>query len=105
MLHTEVGRLALQDRRPFRGVRGLDRATIVQVHFATRAKRTLRETKGHHMNPDRARIYMDHSATTPVDPRVIEAMSPYWNDIFGNSESFHSFGQARGFFTTRPPGV
>lgn len=45
------------------------------------------------MNPDQARTFMDHSATTPVDPRVVEAMSPYWNDIFGNSESSHSFGQ------------
>lgn len=39
-------------------------------------------------------IYLDHSATTPVDPRVIEAMSPYWHDAFGNSESFHTIGQA-----------
>ena len=39
-------------------------------------------------------IYLDHSATTPVDPRVIEAMAPYWSEIFGNSESAHAFGQA-----------
>ena len=39
-------------------------------------------------------IYMDHSATTPVDPRVVEAMAPYWSDHFGNSESSHTFGQA-----------
>ncbi len=43
--------------------------------------------------PDRY-IYLDHSATTPVDPRVIEAMAPYWSEIFGNSESPHAFGQA-----------
>jgi cysteine desulfurase len=46
------------------------------------------------MNPDQTRIFMDHSATTPVDPRVTEAMSLYWSDTFGNSESSHSFGQA-----------
>ncbi len=39
------------------------------------------------------RIYLDHSATTPVDPRVVQAMAPYWNDIFGNSESSHAFGR------------
>ncbi|MEE8391860.1 MAG: cysteine desulfurase family protein [Anaerolineae bacterium] len=39
-------------------------------------------------------IYLDHSATTPVDPRVVEAMAPYWSELFGNSESSHAFGQA-----------
>jgi cysteine desulfurase len=39
-------------------------------------------------------IYLDHSATTPVDPRVVEAMAPYWSETFGNSESSHAFGQA-----------
>jgi cysteine desulfurase len=39
-------------------------------------------------------VYLDHSATTPVDPRVVEAMAPYWSEIFGNSESAHAFGQA-----------
>lgn len=38
-------------------------------------------------------IYMDHSATTPVDPRVVEAMAPYWNDVFGNTESSHAMGR------------
>jgi cysteine desulfurase len=41
-----------------------------------------------------AHIFLDHSATTPVDRRVIEAMSPYWNEVFGNSESSHAYGQA-----------
>ena len=39
-------------------------------------------------------IYLDHSATTPVDPRVVAAMAPYWSEIFGNSESSHAMGQA-----------
>jgi cysteine desulfurase len=38
-------------------------------------------------------VYMDHSATTPVVLPVIEAMSFFWNETFGNSESAHTFGQ------------
>ena len=42
--------------------------------------------------PDR-RIYLDHSATTPVDPRVAEAMTRSLTDNFGNPSSVHGFGQ------------
>jgi cysteine desulfurase len=39
-------------------------------------------------------IYLDHAATTPVDPRVVEAMQPYWSQVFGNTSSIHSIGRA-----------
>src|SRR2546425_12759127 len=39
------------------------------------------------------RVYLDHSATTPVDPRVVEAMMPYLAAKFGNASSVHFFGQ------------
>ncbi len=39
------------------------------------------------------RIYLDYGATTPVDPRVIKAMLPFFNEKFGNTMSLHSFGQ------------
>ncbi len=38
-------------------------------------------------------IYLDYQATTPVDPRVVRAMSPYWEVEFGNPHSWkHAFG-------------
>jgi cysteine desulfurase len=39
------------------------------------------------------RVYMDHAATTPVDPRVLAAMLPYFTDKAGNASSLHGFGQ------------
>lgn len=40
------------------------------------------------------RIYLDHAATTPVDPRVIEAMLPYWTTYWGNPSSIYEEAQA-----------
>jgi cysteine desulfurase len=38
-------------------------------------------------------IYLDHHATTPVDPRVADAMAPYWTEEFGNASSAtHLYG-------------
>ena len=39
------------------------------------------------------RIYMDHAATTRVDPTVVDAMLPYFTQHFGNTSSLHSFGR------------
>lgn len=39
------------------------------------------------------RVYMDHAATTPVEPRVLRAMQPYFSKRFGNASSLHHWGQ------------
>lgn len=39
------------------------------------------------------RIYFDHNATTPVDPRVLDAMLPHFREAYGNASSLHGFGQ------------
>ena len=38
-------------------------------------------------------IYLDHAATTPVDPRVVEAMLPFYSEKFGNASSIYSLGR------------
>jgi cysteine desulfurase len=38
-------------------------------------------------------VFLDYASTTPVDPRVVEAMMPYFDQSYGNSSSIHQFGQ------------
>lgn len=42
------------------------------------------------MNP---RIYLDHAATTPLDPRVLDAMTPFYTHHYGNPSSNHQIGR------------
>ncbi|HOU45944.1 MAG TPA: cysteine desulfurase family protein [Candidatus Pacearchaeota archaeon] len=42
---------------------------------------------------NKQRIYLDYAATTPVDPRVIKTMLPYFNEYFGNPASMHYLGR------------
>ena len=39
------------------------------------------------------KVYLDNAATTPVEPRVLQAMLPYWEEKFGNPSSIHAWGQ------------
>ena len=46
-------------------------------------------------------IYLDHSATTPIDKTVLKAMSPYFSKAYGNPSSLHSFGQSASAAVTK----
>lgn len=43
---------------------------------------------------DLKKVYLDHSATTPLDPVVLKVMMPFLENKFGNPSSIHSFGRA-----------
>lgn len=52
-------------------------------------------------SPMKTPIYMDYSATTPCDPRVVQRMLPFFTETFGNSASrSHAFG-----WTAEPPSI
>lgn len=43
--------------------------------------------------PEKSKTFLDYASTTPVDPRVLDAMMPFFEQSFGNSSSIHFFGQ------------
>jgi cysteine desulfurase len=43
--------------------------------------------------PSKRTVYLDHAATTPVDPRVVEAMLPFWTERYGNASSVYALGR------------
>jgi cysteine desulfurase len=50
---------------------------------------------GNGNKPER-KVYLDYIATNPVLPEVLEAMLPYFSDVYGNPQSFHSWGDGPG---------
>ena len=53
-------------------------------------KKALLQERGH---VDMRKVYLDHAATTPVHPKVLEAMLPYFTVKFGNPSNLHDIGR------------
>lgn len=45
------------------------------------------------IRPSKKLIYLDHAATTPLDPRIKKTMEPFWSDYFGNPSSLYKKGR------------
>ena len=45
------------------------------------------------MDTKQRTIYMDHAATTPVRAEAVEAMLPYFGEVYGNPSSIHTVGR------------
>jgi len=50
-------------------------------------------------------VYLDHTATTPLDPRVMEAMRPFFSVTFGNASSIHAYGREAKEMLERARGI
>jgi cysteine desulfurase len=73
------------------------RLTVTEPAYILLNERAVRSRKNLSRQNNMRRIYLDHNATSPVAPEVLEAMLPYLRDEFGNASSIHAFGQrARG---------
>ena len=70
-----------------------DEATASSSSFVRLRRTRLRNVSYLKYLSMRKNIYLDYAATTPIDPRVVKAMRPWFAEKFGNTMSLHSFGQ------------
>jgi cysteine desulfurase NifS len=80
-LLCEVEKIETNDSRPDTKI-----LPVAEAHTMSRQGTSIAQESPHR------KVYLDHNATTPLDPEVLQAMLPYMQDDFGNPSSIHNSG-------------
>ncbi len=71
----------------------IDRRTNISVGLVRVSTNERDKSRGNKLKKTGLPVYLDHNASTPVLPEVVDAMLPYLREHFGNPSSTHVYGK------------